>query len=73
MSISDISSNNDEKERDEELQELEQTAVAVNSGPVPGAGNPLGWLFSRLSHQAKSAHIRRFNKQSNLVRTKLLI
>lgn len=69
--------NDDDIESDSEIDNNEYKEVGSDAedgkGKEKGSGNPLSWLFSRLSFEARSAHIRRRNKQSNSVSVTLSI
>ncbi|KAG8679084.1 U3 snoRNP protein, partial [Ceratobasidium sp. 394] len=50
---------------DEEIDPNEELEEADESGTTKALANPLAWLFSKLSYQARSAHIARLNRAPN--------
>lgn len=51
-----------EIESEEELGEDEDSGETGESGMSKALANPLAWIFSKLSYQARSAHIARLNR-----------
>lgn len=70
----DDESNADEDEDDDEDADEDEDDVpnrleaARDNDERPGDKHPLSWLFSKLSYQARSAHIARRNRSSSPVR-----
>lgn len=52
--------------------EAEESIEASETRLAKALANPLAWLFSKLSYQARSAHITRLNRAPDSVRTHLV-
>ena len=63
----DMSSNNDDEEVEGEDEDEDSEGEDETGSSTPsGSKHPLPWLFSRLSYQARSAHIYRTNRSSQV-------
>ncbi|KAF8608156.1 hypothetical protein BDV93DRAFT_486731 [Ceratobasidium sp. AG-I] len=59
----------DDAEAEDEADAEEGSGEADEQGTSKALANPLAWIFSKLSYQARSAHIARLNRARNSLET----